>query len=82
MAIMLNANALNGQKPERNEYIDPKGYWIDPRRNIRRLGDKDGEQAVILLATPQCSDAEWDRFYSAIISCVDVQKDTCRNGVH
>jgi hypothetical protein len=72
---MLSANALNGEKQQRNEYIDPKGYWIDPARNIRRLGKQDGEQLVILRATPECSDAEWDRLYSAIVACVDMMKD-------
>jgi hypothetical protein len=38
------------------------------------MGDKDGEQLVILKATAECSDAEWDLFYSAIIACVDLKK--------
>jgi hypothetical protein len=58
-------------KPKRDEYLDPKGYWIDPDRNIRRLGDKDGEQVAVLRATACCSDAEWDRFYKAIVACLD-----------
>jgi hypothetical protein len=72
---MLRGSALNGEKQQRNEYIDPKGYWIDPARNIRRLGRTDGEQLVILRATPECSDAEWDRLYAAIVACVDMMKD-------
>jgi hypothetical protein len=72
---MLSASTLNGEKQQRNEYIDPKGYWIDTARNIRRLGKKDGEQLVILRATPECSDAEWDRLYAAIVACVDMMKD-------
>jgi hypothetical protein len=71
---MLSVNNLNEEKPQRNEYIDPKGYWIDPARNIRRLGSKDGEQLVILRATPNCSDAEWDRLYGAIVACIDLMK--------
>ena len=65
--------ALEEENPH-NEYIDPQGYWIDPERNVRRMGEKNGEQMVILKATPECSDAEWDRFYSAIIACVDLKK--------
>lgn len=26
------------------DYIGPKGYWCDRSGNIRRMGDKDGEQ--------------------------------------
>jgi hypothetical protein len=32
----------------KNDYVDPKGYWISPDRTVRRLGDKHGEQTVIL----------------------------------
>ncbi len=64
-------NSTNPRKPGRDEYMDPKGYWIDPDRNIRRLGDKDGEQVAVLRATACCSDAEWDRFYKAIVACLD-----------
>jgi hypothetical protein len=72
---VLSANTLNSEKTQRNEYIDPQGYWIDNRRTIRRLGKKDGEQVVILRATPNCSDAEWDRLYAAIVACVDMIKE-------
>ena len=40
-------------------YIDPKGYWADPDRNIRRMGHENGEQRAILKATEACSEAEW-----------------------
>ena len=59
---------------EKDNYIDPKGYWMDPNRNIRRMGTRDGEQVVILRATQQCSDAEWERLYSAIFACLDTMK--------
>jgi hypothetical protein len=59
--------------PTRDEYIDPKGYWIDSNRNIRRLGNDDGEQIVVVRATESCSDAEWDRFYEAIVACLDTK---------
>ena len=32
----------------REEYVDPKSYWIDPERKVRRMSDKNGEQAVII----------------------------------
>ena len=35
----------NLAEKSRNEFIDPKGYWIDPDRNLRRMSDQDGEQA-------------------------------------
>jgi hypothetical protein len=60
--------------PKRNEYIDPKGYWIDPSRNVRRLGNDAGEQSIVVRATENCSDAEWDRFYEAIVACLDTSK--------
>jgi hypothetical protein len=66
--------AQKAEKSKRNEYIDPKGYWIDPNRNIRRLGNEDGEQAIVVRATENCSDAEWDRFYEAIVACLDTSK--------
>jgi hypothetical protein len=71
---MDSMNSTDSAKPKRNEYIDPRGYWIDPSRNIRRLGDKDGEQVAVIRATPSCSDAEWDRFYTAIVACLDATK--------
>jgi hypothetical protein len=49
----------------------PEGYWIDPDRDIRRLGDKDGEQVAVLRAAACFSDAEWDRFYKAIVAGLD-----------
>ena len=58
----------------RNDYIDPKDYWVDPDRSVRRMSDKDGEQIVILRATPFCSDAEWERMYEAIVACVNLTK--------
>jgi hypothetical protein len=38
------------------DYIDPKGYWADPVRHIRRLS---GDQEVILTAAEECSREEW-----------------------
>jgi hypothetical protein len=59
----------------KNDYVDPKGYWISPDRTVRRLGDKDGEQAVILSASPQCSDAEWERMYKALAACMNLTQE-------
>ena len=50
----------------KDDYIDPKGYFIDSDRNIRRLGDVEGEQAIILKATEKCTKAEWERLYQAM----------------
>jgi len=50
------------------DYVDPQGYWIDPDRAIHResLPDPDGEQTVIVSATPECSEAEWRLFREAL----------------
>jgi hypothetical protein len=47
-------------------YIDPKGYWVDPSRKVRRGGDEGGEQQVILTATENCSEAEWELLSKAV----------------
>lgn len=52
-------------------FIDPKGYWIDQSRNIRRVSNAGmQEQPVIMRATQNCSDAEWSRLYEAIVKCL------------
>ena len=38
------------------DYLDPKGYWIDPSGNLRRMS---GEQEIIAVMTDESSDAEW-----------------------
>jgi hypothetical protein len=38
------------------DFIDPKGYWSDSERNIRRTS---GEQEIVLKATDACTKAEW-----------------------
>ena len=38
------------------DFIDPKGYWSDSERNIRRTS---GEQEIVLKATDACTTAEW-----------------------
>ena len=42
------------------DFIDPKGYWLDPDGNVRRMGttEEDGEQAIIAKLTEVCTDAE------------------------
>jgi hypothetical protein len=53
------------------DFIDPKGYWIDQARNIRRMSNAGlHEQPVIMRATQNCSDAEWRRLYEAITKCL------------
>ena len=53
------------------DYIDPKGYWIDPARNVRRMGAEDGEQHLILKATETCSE---ELLYKAIVACVSAKQ--------
>jgi hypothetical protein len=62
MRSVMSIEGAAATKPAKNEYLDPKGYWIDPERTIRRM---DGDQVVIIKATADCSDAEWKRFYVA-----------------
>ena len=38
------------------DFIDPKGYWADPERNIRRTS---GEQHAVVKATDVCTKGEW-----------------------
>jgi hypothetical protein len=50
------------------DYIDPKGYWVCPEGGIRRMGDEDGEQRVIVKKTGACSEAEWKCVCDALVS--------------
>jgi hypothetical protein len=59
---------------EKDEYLDPLGYWITPEREIKRMGSRGGEQTTIIKAVAGCSDAEWERFYAAIVACLDTMK--------
>jgi hypothetical protein len=52
-------------------YVDPKGYWIDPARNVRRMS---GEQEVILSAAENCSGLEWRYLFDAIRDCLPKMK--------
>ena len=56
------------------DYVDSQGYWITPEREIKRMGNYGGEHVTIIQATRNCSDAEWKRFYSAIVACLDTTK--------
>lgn len=56
------------------DYVDSQGYWITPDREIKRMGNYSDEQATVIQATAHCSDAEWTRFYSAIVACLDATK--------
>ena len=62
------------------EAYEPNAEWVrqtidfDPERKVRRMSDKNGEQAVIIQATRDCSVAEWERFYQAIVACLDATK--------
>jgi hypothetical protein len=62
----------NGSEKQRDEqFIDPKGYWIDPERNVRRMS---GEQTVILRAAEDCSGLEWNFLFEAIRDCLPKMK--------
>jgi hypothetical protein len=50
------------------DYIDPQGYWVCPEGGIRRMGNEDGKQEVIVKKTDACSEAEWKRVCEALIS--------------
>jgi hypothetical protein len=56
------------------DYLDSQGYWITPEREIKRMGNQGREQITIIRATSHCSNAEWTRFYSAIVACLDATK--------
>jgi hypothetical protein len=60
-----------GAGAERDQYIDPKGYWIDPDRNVRRMS---GEQEVIVSAAEGCSSLEWNYIFEAIRDCIPKMK--------
>jgi len=49
------------------DYIDPKGYWVCPEGEIRRISDDDGEHEVIVKKMPSCSDAEWKVVCDAVM---------------
>jgi hypothetical protein len=50
------------------DFIDPKGYFVCPEGAIRRMGDEDSEQEVIVKKTDACSEAEWKRICDALSS--------------
>ena len=50
------------------DYIDPKGYWACPEGGIRRMGEEDGEQVVIVKKTNACSETEWRLVCDALMS--------------
>ena len=50
------SNDGTGPLDNPDDFIDPKGYWADPERNIRRSS---GEQEVVLIATRTCTKGEW-----------------------
>jgi len=48
-------------------YIDPRGYWVCPEGEIRRISDDDGDHEVIVKKMPGCSDAEWKVVCDAVL---------------
>jgi hypothetical protein len=51
---MAPINGNGSEDPD--DFIDPKGYWADHERNIRRTS---GGQAIVATATEACTKAEW-----------------------
>jgi hypothetical protein len=67
--VLARSHMQNKGFPQ--DFIDPKGYWIDNGRNIRRMSSAGlDEQPIIMRATQNCSDAEWSRLYEAIARCL------------
>jgi hypothetical protein len=53
----MTANDGNGSgEGDFEDFIDPKGYWADFTRNIRRTSLK---QEIVLTATKACTAGEW-----------------------
>ena len=52
----MASNDGNGSEETFEDFIDPKGYWADPGRNIRRTSRR---QEIVLTATTACTVGEW-----------------------
>ena len=52
----MASNDGNGSEETFEDFIDPKGYWADPGRNIRRTSLR---QEIVLTATTACTVGEW-----------------------
>jgi hypothetical protein len=60
-----------GNEVDKDQHLDPKGYWIDPARNVRRMS---GEQEIIVSARDVCSVVEWNYIFEAIRDCIPKMK--------
>jgi hypothetical protein len=65
------SNNGTGKELDKDQYLDPKGYWIDPARNVRRMSD---EQEIIVSAAEACSALEWTYIFEAIRDCIPKMK--------
>jgi hypothetical protein len=54
-AAMTPSNGNGSEEEALEDFIDPKGYWADAVRNIRRTS---GEHDIVLKATDSCTKAE------------------------
>jgi hypothetical protein len=52
----MASNDGNGSEETFEDFIDPKGYWADLGRNIRRTSLR---QEIVLTATTACTVGEW-----------------------
>ena len=60
------------------DYLDEKGYWIDPERNLRRIN---GEQEIVVSATDECTKAEWTVVVKALSRIVGPLPQSPRQGI-
>jgi hypothetical protein len=49
----MNNSTADEKELNKQQYIDPKGCWIDPEQKVRRMSD---EQQIVLSAAEACSD--------------------------
>jgi hypothetical protein len=52
----MASNDGNGSEETFEDFTDPKGYWADLGRNIRRTSLR---QEIVLTATTACTVGEW-----------------------
>jgi hypothetical protein len=68
-AKRMTSNNGNGSEERSKDFIDPKGYWADLERNIRRTSR---EQEIVLSATTACTVGEW----MFLLDCLGIEGST------
>ncbi len=46
----------NHSQNDPQDFVDPKGYWADDQRSVRRTS---GSKDIVLIAADACTKAEW-----------------------